>query len=222
MVFPTSPSPPTTSSPTKPLPPPNSTNDAAITISSSATASSSSTTPGPPKPTTYQLFRLESPRNHHNLFLQTNPIAPRGIVFHIQSPTMLFTETPINHLDSLANVFDTMLLGTVAAEDVDHLRQVCRENMPPDQRGEGEERPEDRLKRCRAWVRETVNILTDEGIMDPFVPTATGNFLPRHHHTQHCQHQRHHIHHPYRRRRHQIMLNGGQPVNPALTVQKRD
>ncbi|KAH8677191.1 hypothetical protein BGZ61DRAFT_457780 [Ilyonectria robusta] len=201
-----------------------------MTMQSSSTFSTtpSSLSAHDAEPASHQVFRVESPQNHHKLFIQTSSDIVRSFFAHVihtadtSQPAMTFVEDVADTADPLAAALNIQHLGSVAPGDFDRLRAACRENPPPEKGPTEEEGEEENLRRSRVWLHELVHVLVSDGILKPppLHDDSHSHHRPRHHHTHHCIHQRLHCHHPYRRRgRQQLLANS--LLNPAATVQER-
>ncbi|KAJ4312141.1 hypothetical protein N0V84_010077 [Fusarium piperis] len=165
-----------------------------------------------PEPEPFQVFHVEAPRGHHRLFVSTGIQAPIGFFFYvlyiqgIAQPMMVAMNDAIASIEELALVYDSKLVGTIAAHDLDRLRVVIQDfGVPfcpsPD------DHPNEALRRAERWVYDLVEMLLEDGVLQPPPPPPRAHQLPRHHHTAHCIHQRLHSHHPYRRRGRRPFVN---------------
>ncbi|KAM0415901.1 hypothetical protein ACHAPT_013112 [Fusarium lateritium] len=207
---------------------PDTTPSTSPTLSASplSTPSTSTSHPEPePEPTPFQAFHVETPRDHHKLFISTGPQPALGFFFYVaQLPDMpqvrmISVTDAVSSISQLATVHDSKPVGSIAARDMNRVRALidgmgvpyCPSEFDP---------PNEALRRAECWVRDIINLLLEDGVLEPPPPPARPHQLPRHHHTAHCIHQRLHSHHPYRRRGHRLPFTNPLTdplMNPAMS-----
>ncbi|KAH6956444.1 hypothetical protein DER45DRAFT_268839 [Fusarium avenaceum] len=164
------------------------------------------------EPARYQVFHIEHSPGSHKLFIPTSPPRPLGYIYHVTY--MPFTENPqptlhlvcdiLSSPHNIGDVHDTQFVGSIASQELDHVRAMIND-YPRPFNPEASTPHTGEPNGCELWVRAVINMLLEDGILEPPPPEPTnrGHRLPRHHHTAHCIHQRLHSHHPYRRRNRQ-------------------
>ncbi|KAJ4182499.1 Hypothetical protein NCS54_00437400 [Fusarium falciforme] len=174
-----------------------------------------------PEPTLFQVFQVEAPRGHHKLFVSTGPQPSIGFFFYVlhllglAQPMMIAMNDTVSSIQQLAMVFDSRLVGSIAAHDLNRLRMLIRGFGVPFCPLESDP-PNEALRRAERWVRDVIEMLLEDGILVPPPPPRPAHQLPRHHHTAHCIHQRLHSHHPYRRRGRRPFVNNNPLMNPGM------
>ncbi|KAI8681874.1 hypothetical protein NCS55_00440700 [Fusarium keratoplasticum] len=198
-------------------PPPSPTLSSASPLSTPSTAISLPE----PEPTLFQVFQVEAPRGHHKLFISTGPQPAIGFFFYVlhllglAQPMMIAMHDTVTSIQQLAMVFDSRLVGSIAAHDLNRLRMLIRGFGVPYCPMESDP-PIEALRRAERWVRDVIDMLLADGILQPPPPPRPAHQLPRHHHTAHCIHQRLHAHHPYRRRGRRPFVNNNPLMNPGM------
>ncbi|EAS30404.2 uncharacterized protein CIMG_05883 [Coccidioides immitis RS] len=124
----------------------------------------------------YNVYRVSSagmPRDHHAIFIETNnPAIGCGHIYQVTGNIqggMLYEDKPTafppEHDPSFLG---KVLIGTVeAAMHPDTFRRVCYSVSPPTKQFEGPHRlfPQEPIRRCQEWTSETIDALTDAGIL---------------------------------------------------------
>ncbi|KAF7550689.1 hypothetical protein G7Z17_g5562 [Cylindrodendrum hubeiense] len=142
-------------------------------------ASSSTSSTGNPlsipdtEPVRHQVFRVESPKNHHKLLIQTSSNPLLSLIAHItrtadsSQSAMTFVEEVVDTPDPLAAALNTKYLGSVTAQDFDRLRTAYRRHPLPKKASPEQDSPDEYLGRGRVWLRELVDMLISDGILQP-------------------------------------------------------
>ena len=120
----------------------------------------------------YQVFLLSSlgaPRDHQAIFVETKS-DQSGQVFHVTGSIqdgMTYQSRPEARPEDSVTFVGKKLLGTVATTDYGRFESVCQRIPPPAKQFHGAKRlhPHVPLRRCGEWARETVQALTDEGVL---------------------------------------------------------
>ncbi|KAI8683303.1 hypothetical protein LRP88_04725 [Fusarium phalaenopsidis] len=173
-----------------------------------------------PEPALFQVFQVEAPRSHHKLFISTGPQPSIGFFFYVlhliglAQPMMIAMADTVTSIQQLAMVFDSRLVGSIAAHDLNRLRMLIRGFGVPYCPLESDP-PNEALRRAERWVRDVIDMLLEDGVLQPPPPPRPAHQLPRHHHTAHCIHQRLHSHHPYRRRGRRPFVHNNPLMNPG-------
>ncbi|KAL8296019.1 hypothetical protein RB600_001486 [Gaeumannomyces tritici] len=133
--------------------------------------------PSPAKYTTmsYNVFLVEylgAPRNHHALFVETDPESGAGLLLHVTGNIqdgMTFEERETKKPEESNTFSGKKSLGWVAIADLDRMRDICASNPPPKKQFDRAKRlyPNEPLRRCQEWTAETVASLTGEGVIQP-------------------------------------------------------
>lgn len=116
---------------------------------------------------------MGAPRNHHALFVETDPVSGGGILLNVTGNIqngMQFEERSTNKPEESVGFVDQSPLGWVAAGDFDRMRSICERNHPPKKQFNGPKRlyPKEPLRRCQEWTNETIDALTNNGVLQPF------------------------------------------------------
>ncbi|RGP62444.1 hypothetical protein FLONG3_10216 [Fusarium longipes] len=165
----------------------------------------------PPSETSrYQVFHIEHSPNVHKIFIPTSFPRPAGYLYYVtEHSSQDHPETALSLMadilsspEHMGNIHQSQFVGSIAPQDLDRVRVMIEDHSRL-------LNPSNSVPllnyatRCEVWVRTTVAMLLNDGVLEapPPEPVATREHrLPRHHHTAHCIHQRLHSHHPYRRR----------------------
>ncbi|KAL1860729.1 hypothetical protein VTK73DRAFT_7208 [Phialemonium thermophilum] len=118
----------------------------------------------------YLVAYLGAPRNHHALFIETDPNTHGGILFHVVGDIqngMTFEERPSRDPSTSASFVEWSIIGYINPGDIGHMRSVCTSIPPPKKQFHGPRRlyPNEPLRRCQEWTNETINALTANGIL---------------------------------------------------------
>lgn len=134
----------------------------------------------------YSIFLIASigaPRNHHALFLETDPPSKSGTILNVVGNIqagMAFEERQSGDPETSDTFVGKTYLGDVRAGDVERVREVCRWNPAPGKQFDGPRRlfPGEKLRRCQEWTAETVGLLEEEGVL--VRPGTTTEAVQRH------------------------------------------
>ncbi|KAM0210344.1 hypothetical protein ACHAQD_010767 [Fusarium lateritium] len=162
------------------------------------------------EPPRYQVFHIEHSPGSHKLFIPTSPPRPAGYIYHVMhlsfpdhpQPTLPLVCDILSSPHNIGDIHDTQFVGSIASQELDHVRAMIKDYPRPFDPQASTPRAGE-PSRSELWVRAVIDMLLEDGILEPPPPEPTnrgGHQLPRHHHTAHCIHQRLHSHHPYRRR----------------------
>lgn len=174
-----------------------------------------------PEPTLYHVFEIEAPRGHRKLFLSIGPQPAIGFFFFvlhligIAQPMMVAMVDTVTSFQQLAMIFDSRLVGSIAAHDLTRFRMLIRGFGVPFCPLETDP-PTEALRRAERWVHDVIVMLLEDGVLRPPPPPRAAHQLPRHHCHEHCIHQRLHSHHPYRRRGRRPFVNNNPFTNPRV------
>lgn len=118
----------------------------------------------------YLVATIGAPRNHHALFVETDSVTGRGVVFqvtgNIQNGMQFETENRQCPEQSIGFVKKSHL-GHVAADSLHLVEDTCRANPAPKRQFDGPKRlyPDEPLRRCQEWTKETVDSLISRRIL---------------------------------------------------------
>ncbi|KAF4455314.1 hypothetical protein F53441_2328 [Fusarium austroafricanum] len=163
-----------------------------------------------PEPPRYQVLHIQHAPGSHKIYIPTSPPRPAGYLYQIvdsarpddPQPCMNLVSDVLASPDDVGYIHDSVFVGSIASQDLEHVcamikghprplgSQGSQEPVPsPGKPGPGE-----------LWVLSVIDMLLDDGVLEPPPPEPRSHRLPRHHHTAHCSHQRLHSYHPYRRK----------------------
>jgi hypothetical protein len=122
---------------------------------------------------TIKVFLVESlgaPRNHHAIYVEFGPESWRifNVTGNIQDG-MDFEVRDLSHRVEDDPVFISKTeIGKVSRDKLDHLRQICEANPPPEKQFDGPKRlyKNQPLRRCQEWTAETIEQLKAEGVLE--------------------------------------------------------
>ncbi len=98
------------------------------------------------------------------------PSSNDGILLHVTGDLhhgMKFEEKSVKNPRESTLYSSQSPLGWVATGDLDRMRSICQSNPPPKkQYSFGKPLyPGEPLNRCQEWTKETVNMLTSQGVL---------------------------------------------------------
>lgn len=123
----------------------------------------------------YQMFLVESvgaPRNHQAIFVETDPIAGVGDIFHVHGNIqdgMAYEHECGRKPEESATFIGKSPLGWVDAAHFGRIGEICGSIPPPKKQFNGPKRlyPTEPLRRCQEWTQEAVQVLRDAGVLQP-------------------------------------------------------
>lgn len=119
----------------------------------------------------YLVEYLGLSRNHHAIFVETNPSDFSGYTYHVIGNIqegMKFDHKEAKKPE-LSNTFvGKTYLGTVSESNYSRVQGVVQTVLPPEKQFDGPKRidPKKRIRRCQEWVSEAVQALREEGILE--------------------------------------------------------
>ena len=113
---------------------------------------------------------IGAPRNHHAIFVETDPSSRGGIVLQVTGNIqagMEFEERHAENPETADGFVGKTCLGEVKVGDLDRLREICRRNPAPKKQFDVPRRlyPTEALRRCQEWTAETIELLSKEGVL---------------------------------------------------------
>jgi hypothetical protein len=127
----------------------------------------------------YSVYQVDSagmPRDHLAIFIETNlPTIGSGFNFQVsgsvqQGMFLNHRPGPRPEDDEGSAFIAKQLIGRVKAEDFDsgRLRDLCDGVPPPEKQFDGPKRlfPAKKLRMCREWVHEVVQVLKKDGVLE--------------------------------------------------------
>ncbi len=129
----------------------------------------------------YNVFLISyigAPRDHHSLFIETDPDSASGLLLHVKGNIqngMEFEERSTNNPEKSMTFVDKSHLGCVNAADLDHMRHLCQSIPPPKKQFSGPKRlyPKEPLRRCQEWTNEAIDALTVHGVLQQPITATT-------------------------------------------------
>ncbi|KAF2272865.1 uncharacterized protein EI97DRAFT_436633 [Westerdykella ornata] len=117
----------------------------------------------------YLLTSVGFPRDHHSLFLLTDP-SGRGIIFQVTGNIqegMRFEKKDVENPELSNEYISKSKIGVVSDENLARMESVLRGIAPPTKQFDGPTRIDASvpLRRCQEWTREAVEALGKDGIL---------------------------------------------------------
>ena len=112
-----------------------------------------------------------APRDHHALFIQTNPSRRSGYRFQVTGNIqqgMIFGHRIDENPEEAPDFVSKEYLGVVTEADYQRVQSTVERIDPPKKQFEGGHRlyPKEPLRRCQEWTRDAIELLKREGILN--------------------------------------------------------
>jgi len=124
----------------------------------------------------YTLEQIAVPIDHIGLFVETDASTGAGQFFNVEGNIltgMTYVSKPIPKPETMPEFLRKNFIGTVAANDLHTLEQVCLEVEVPGKQLKLDGTPIDKdkpLRRCTEWTREVADLLISKGVVRPGTP----------------------------------------------------
>lgn len=119
----------------------------------------------------YRVADLGAPRDHHALFIETDPETGGGVIMQVTGNIqngMTFEEKSAQRPEISPGFVGKTHLGTVSASKRGLVGEVCRSIPAPKKQFHGPRRiyPDEPLRRCQEWTKEAVEALKANGALE--------------------------------------------------------
>lgn len=124
----------------------------------------------------YLISSLGAPRNHHSIFVETDPVTSSGHIFQVVGNIqtgMSFGHRPEKGPEYWIDFVSKQLIGTVSHVNFPRIQPVVESVEPPRKQFDGPKRlyPTEPLRRCQEWTAEAIRQLKDEGVLQSATET---------------------------------------------------
>jgi hypothetical protein len=117
----------------------------------------------------YLISYLGAPRDHHAIFVETNPDLS-GYIFQVSGDIqngMYFNHKSAKKPEESASFVSKEYLGKVSKAQYDQIQTTVETIEPPKKQFNGPRRinPQEPLRRCQEWTKDAIQALKDAGIL---------------------------------------------------------